>query len=106
MAKTYPKILLNSLVARLPYRSDSPDIIGIYTGWLEDPAQMVATLGIPEAGEAVVHLDKSKWFGPGNVKVLPRRMAHKLRRDAVNLRDYYSRRPFVYGEPIHKQHTR
>ena len=93
---------LANAVSRLPYESTSMDVLGICKAWREDIATMAADVGPPKSGHFLVQLDKTKWYGPGNVKWIPARIAPSFRKDNPRLRDYYAKTPAVYGEPIPK----
>lgn len=94
---------LDNAASRIPYRSTSKDVLGICGAWLDDIDTMAADLGPGRAGYVLVHLDKTKWYGPGNVKWLPKGMVSRYRKDSIRWREYYATAPVVYGTPIPKR---
>lgn len=96
------KTLANA-ITRIPYESTSPDVVGICKAWRDDINAMAEDVGLPSAGHSLIHLDKTKWYGPGNVKWLPLHMLPRFRRDNPALRDYYARTQVVLGTPIPKK---
>jgi hypothetical protein len=96
------KTLANA-ITRIPYESTSPDVVGICKAWRDDIEAMAADVGLPPVGYSLIHLDKTKWYGPGNVKWLPLHMLPRFRRDNPALRDYYARTQVVLGTPIPKR---
>lgn len=94
---------LANAVQRIPYESTSLDVLGICKAWRDDIEAMAADVGLPPVGYSLIHLDKTKWYGPGNVKWLPLHMLPRFRRDNPALRGYYARTPVVYGNPIPKK---
>ena len=96
------KTLANA-ITRIPYESTSPDVVGICKAWRDDIEVMAADVGLPPVGYSLIHLDKTKWYGPGNVKWLPLHMLPRFRRDNPALRDYYARAQVVLGIPIPKK---
>lgn len=97
------KTARSNAITRIPYASNSPDICGVCEAWIADLNTMAADVGLPPPGCALVHLDKTKWYGPGNVEWLPAHMVPRFRRDNPALREYYARTPVVYGTPIPKK---
>ena len=94
---------LANAITRIPYDSTSPDVLGICRAWRDDMRTMSDDIGLPPAGCVLIHLDKTKWYGPGNVKWLPLHMLPRFRRDNPTLRGYYARTAVVLGTPIPKK---
>jgi len=94
---------LANAVQRIPYESTSFDVLGVCKAWRDDIETMVEDVGLPPVGHSLIHLDKTKWYGPGNVKWLPLHMLPRFRRDNPALRDYYARTQVVLGTPIPKK---
>lgn len=93
----YLKARLHSLRYNLGGLTDDPETCGLCKDWFTDPSQFEAFLRTRPEGEGsdklvLVHLDKSKWYGPGNVKWGTWSLNRALRTDNPKLKAYYASR--------------
>lgn len=85
--------ILQVVRSRLGGLTDDPDERKLCADWFNNPLKFAISVGSqPTKAHVLVHLDKSKWYGPGNVKWGTRKQAAALRRDSVKLRPYYEAR--------------
>lgn len=98
MSITYHPGYLKQRMQGLKYRlggvTEDLDAPGLCKEWFDDPDRFVLYIGDPpEPDHVLVHLDKSKWYGPGNVKWGSRALVRALRVDNPRLAEYYASRP-------------
>ena len=105
MTHSYLSKALANAVSRIPHESTSMDVLGVCKAWREDISVMDRDVGPAKPGFHLVHIDKTNWYGPGNVKWMPAHKAPQFRKDNPALRAYYARTPVVYGTPIPKRFT-
>lgn len=94
MATHYHPTYLRQRMQQLKYRfggvTDDPDLPHLCKEWFEDPDTFTQYIGEkPKPDYVLIHLDKSKWYGPGNVKWGSMAKARALRVDSPKLRAYY-----------------
>lgn len=106
----HPKYLRQRMQA-LKYRyggtTMDPNSPGLYQPWFDDPMEFVKYIGDrPKPDSVLIHFDKSKWYGPGNVKWGSKKKAMSLRVDSPKWASYYEDRPLPQPKSTRPEPTR
>lgn len=95
--------ILHVVRSRLGGVTDNPDERALCAEWFSRPLTFALWVGSrPSDKHVLVHLDKTKWYGPGNVKWGTRKFAAALRRNSVKLRGYYAGKDLSAPPPNRK----